>query len=155
MRGLSCIIKEKRKGSNKVYAYESTSYWIPGRGPRTKRRYLGTVDPITGEIIPSKKQSATQLEPIQDSTDITTSTIGVAANNALNTPRPNSSAGGTVTEISQDLTGDLSNEIKALRSDVQKLQTQMGDFNSSLDKTREEILSKLNVCINLYQENQG
>lgn len=38
----------------RTYAYESRSYYDPEKkGSRPKRKYLGRVDPSTGEIIPS------------------------------------------------------------------------------------------------------
>ena len=50
---MSCIVKQKRKAANGetvYYAYESTSVWIPGVGPRSKRRFLGRMDPLYAEI---------------------------------------------------------------------------------------------------------
>ena len=143
---MSCIIKQKRKGSQNWYAYESTSYWIPGVGPRTKRKYLGRVDPVTGEIIPSKKRKATGIGSDQDSTD-----TGTIVSNGLETPRPNSSAEIMTARSPQALPEDLSNEIKALRSEVQRLQTQMENFSLSLKKARDEIISRLNTCISAEQ----
>jgi len=42
----------------KMYAFESISYWDKDKKqPRSKRKYLGKVDPETGEIIPSRGRS--------------------------------------------------------------------------------------------------
>ena len=47
------IVKYKNQ-SGIEYAYESTSSWDPVRKQsRPKRKYLGRVDPETGEIIPT------------------------------------------------------------------------------------------------------
>lgn len=52
---MSCIVYQTDRRGNR-YAYESTSYWDKEKGqPRSKRKYIGKVDPETGEIIPSKK----------------------------------------------------------------------------------------------------
>ena len=62
------IVKEKRKGTDRLYAYEYTSYYVPGHGPKTKKRYLGSVDPVSGDIIPSKKRKK-EDEPTPDNPD--------------------------------------------------------------------------------------
>lgn len=48
------------------YAYESVSYWDKEKkAPRSKRKYIGKVDPQTGEIIPAKsKRKANTEEPV-------------------------------------------------------------------------------------------
>lgn len=54
---MSCIVYQTDRKGNK-YAYESVSYWDKDKGqPRSKRKYLGRVDPKTGDIIPSKKRT--------------------------------------------------------------------------------------------------
>ncbi len=48
------IVKYKNQ-SGRIYAYESTSYWDPDKKQsRPVRKYLGRVDPETGEIISTK-----------------------------------------------------------------------------------------------------
>lgn len=52
------------------YAYESVSYWDKDKkAPRSKRKYIGRVDPETGEIIPprSNKNTAAEQSPPPDS----------------------------------------------------------------------------------------
>lgn len=47
------IVYQTDKRSGSTYAYRSTSYRDPETGrPRSKREYLGRVDPATGEIVP-------------------------------------------------------------------------------------------------------
>ena len=49
------------------YAYESTSYWDKDKkAPRSTRRYLGRVDPETGEIIMKRsgKHAGAQEKPM-------------------------------------------------------------------------------------------
>jgi len=46
-------LRDKRLGS--TYAYQDVKFVEPGTGRlRTKREYLGRVDPSTGEIVPKK-----------------------------------------------------------------------------------------------------
>ncbi len=55
-----------------TYAYSSESYWDPvKKAPRTKRTYLGKVDPETGEIVRVYKKgektdkTVTVAEPVE------------------------------------------------------------------------------------------
>ena len=52
------IVYQIDKKTGAKYAFESVSYWDKDKKqPRSKRRYLGKVDPETGEIIPSRGRS--------------------------------------------------------------------------------------------------
>ena len=54
---MASIVYQTDKKTGIKYAYESTSYWDKEKKqPRSKRRYLGKVDPETGEIIPCRKE---------------------------------------------------------------------------------------------------
>lgn len=65
---MSCIVYQTKKKTGEKYAYESISYWDKEKKqPRSKRKYIGKVDPVTGEIIKPRKFSA-QL-PHTDSAD--------------------------------------------------------------------------------------
>lgn len=62
---MSCIVYQTKKNGVK-YAYESVSYWDKDKGqPRSKRKYLGRVDPETGEIV--KKSDSAALKAASDS----------------------------------------------------------------------------------------
>jgi predicted RNase H-like nuclease (RuvC/YqgF family) len=53
---MSTIVYQKNKKTGITYAYESTSYWDKEKSqPRSKRKYLGRVDPETGEIVRKEK----------------------------------------------------------------------------------------------------
>ena len=57
---MSCIVYQTNKKNGVKYAYESVSYWDPDKKqPRSRRKYIGRVDPDTGEIIYTNKASAT------------------------------------------------------------------------------------------------
>lgn len=50
---MSSIVFQTDKKTGAKYAYESVSYWDKEKKqPRSKRKYIGRVDPETGEIIP-------------------------------------------------------------------------------------------------------
>lgn len=52
---MASIVYQIDKKTGAKYAFESISYWDKEKKqPRSKRKYLGKVDPETGEIIPSR-----------------------------------------------------------------------------------------------------
>ena len=56
---MSCIVYQENKKTGVKYAYESISYWDKEKQqPRSKRKYIGRVDPDTGKIIRKKEQSS-------------------------------------------------------------------------------------------------
>ena len=56
---MASIVYQIDKKTGTKYAFESISYWDKDKKqPRSKRKYLGKVDPETGEIIPSKGRSS-------------------------------------------------------------------------------------------------
>ena len=59
---MAYIVYQVDKKTGVKYAYESVSYWDKEKQqPRSKRRYIGKVDPETGEII-RKKESGTHSD---------------------------------------------------------------------------------------------
>ncbi len=63
------IVKHVDKKSGTTRVYESTSHYDPvTKQSRPKRKYLGTLDPETGELIPSSGRNselAKQVERLQ------------------------------------------------------------------------------------------
>lgn len=63
------IIKQYHADTDVTYVYESTSYWdAEKKQSRSKRKLLGKLDPVTGEIIPTgtrgrKKKEAAENVP--------------------------------------------------------------------------------------------
>ena len=56
---MSCIVYQTNKKTGEKYAYESVSYWDKEKKqPRSRRKYIGKVDPVTNEIIRSRKAAA-------------------------------------------------------------------------------------------------
>ena len=61
---MSSIVYQVDKKTGAKYAFESISYWDKDKKqPRSKRKYLGKVDPETGAIIPSRGRSVHNEEP--------------------------------------------------------------------------------------------
>ena len=51
------IVKQYHRDTDTTYVYESTSYWDASKGQsRSKRRVIGKIDPLTGEIVPTGKR---------------------------------------------------------------------------------------------------
>ena len=54
---MSCIVYITNKKTNTKYAYRSESYRDPiTKKPKSRRTYLGRVDPVTNEIIPKAEK---------------------------------------------------------------------------------------------------
>ena len=65
---MACIVYQTNKKTGVKYAYESVSYWDKEKNqPRSRRKYLGRVDPVTNEIIPSNGRNSHSEE-----TDVST-----------------------------------------------------------------------------------
>jgi len=56
------LVHLKNKDNGVTYVYESTGYWDKDKQQaRNKRKCIGKLDPITGNIIPSKKDTDSQI----------------------------------------------------------------------------------------------
>ena len=70
------IIRQYHKDTDTTYVYESISYWdAEKQQSRSKRKLLGKVDPLTGEIIPTgkrgrKKKEAAPAEQVPAAQDL-------------------------------------------------------------------------------------
>ena len=64
---MSCIIYQTNKKTGIKYAYKSESYRDPvTKKPKSKRTYLGRVDPVTDEIIPKAESSKRNRASVSD-----------------------------------------------------------------------------------------
>ena len=62
---MGTIVYQEKNGTR--YAYESVSYWDKEKkAPRSKRKYLGRVDPKTGEIIKAKSKGGKKAPAADD-----------------------------------------------------------------------------------------
>ena len=87
---MACIVYQTDKRTGIKYAYSSESYWDKDKKqPRSKRTFLGKVDPVTGKIIPkkSKDKATPELQPdsygSRNDLEIETLKNELAAKNAL------------------------------------------------------------------------
>ncbi|MBO7727561.1 MAG: hypothetical protein J6S50_03465 [Oscillospiraceae bacterium] len=64
------IVKQYHKETDTTYVYDSQSYWDAEKGQsRSKRRLIGKLDPVTGEIIPTGKRGRSKAEPKKATSD--------------------------------------------------------------------------------------
>lgn len=65
------IVRYTNKKTGVVTLYESTSHYDPEtKQSRPIRKYLGKLDPETGELVPSKKRKKKEEQPPAGSSDI-------------------------------------------------------------------------------------
>ena len=70
---MSCIVYQTNTKTGIKYAYSSESYWDKEKQqPRSRRKYLGRVDPETGEIITGRaaktavSSGSTEIKELED-----------------------------------------------------------------------------------------
>ena len=120
---MSCIVYQTDKRTGAKYAYESVSYWdAEKQQPRSKRKYLGRVDPETGEIITGRRKKRSGVETAEASDSQT-------------------NAGASVQSIAPDLIREKDEQIAVLRRE-----------NARLKKEKQEILSSLAKILGQYPE---
>ncbi|MEE3394015.1 MAG: hypothetical protein VZR23_10170 [Lachnospiraceae bacterium] len=120
---MSCIVYQTDKKTGAKYAYESVSYWdAEKQQPRSKRKYIGRVDPETGEIITGRRKRRSDIETA-----------------ALSNDQDDTKA--SVQSIAPDLLREKDAEIAALRRE-----------NALIKKEKQEILSFLAKILGQYQE---
>ena len=65
------IVKQYHKDTDTTYVYESTSYWDAEKGQsRSRRKVIGKVDPVTGEVIPTGGRGRKKKDPDAAPADI-------------------------------------------------------------------------------------
>ena len=63
---MSCIVYITNKKTNTKYAYRSESYRDPiTKQPKSRRTYLGRVDPVTNEIVPKAEKGKRNRNPLE------------------------------------------------------------------------------------------
>ena len=65
------IVKVHNKARNITYVYESISYWDKElKQPRSHRKLIGRIDPETGDIVPTGRNTKTSaVSPTHSDTD--------------------------------------------------------------------------------------
>lgn len=97
------IIKVYNKERDVTYVYDSYSYWDKDKKqPRSKRKLIGRLDPVSGEIVPTGKRGRPKSSPVNSDT-----------NHSANVQ--------SVFNGDTDLVNDLMKEIASLRKENQRL----------------------------------
>lgn len=120
------IIKQYHKDTDTTYVYESTSYWDADKQQsRSKRKLLGKLDPVTGEIIPTGTRGRKKKEvPAED-------------------------AGKTDSKVSRDKQNERIMELTAALSEKDRRLTALELENKKLRNTISMLCAKLDSCIDL------
>ena len=122
---MSCIVYLKNKKTGVVYAYESESYRDPvTKKPKSKRTYLGRVDPVTKMIIPKAEDGKRNR------------TKSAAAYGML----PDE----TVREIN-----DLKKQLCQANEQIIQLQTQVDELQKT-DREKTELISQMSLLLKPY-----
>lgn len=130
---MGCIIKQLNKKSGVVYAYYSEPNWVPGVGPRPKRRLIGRVDPETGEIVPTGRSG-----PRKQSAEADTAASGENLN-----PQDQ------VTELKAELLS-AAERIQELESELAAAKSRIRDYSMQLDQ-----IKLLNTSLGLVLTGNG
>lgn len=110
---MSSIVKYTRKDGS-CYAYSSIAQWDPIRKQsRPIRKYLGKVNPVTGEIIPS---SGKRGRPV----------------GSKNPPRAKSLDGMHAETSSSHIAPALENELKTLREQNSAMKVEINSLRNKL-----------------------
>lgn len=120
---MSCIVYQTDKKSGIKYAYESVSYWDKDKKqPRSKRKYIGRVDPETGEIITSRRKKSTPTDDGQDEKN-----------------------------VYEPLLAQLQEELSQKEAQVGQLQKELGSLASKYEKA-EKLLGKIASLTTAFTE---
>ena len=64
------IVNVYNKDRDVTYVYDSYSYWDKEKKqPRSKRKLIGKLDPVTGEIVPTGKRGRPRSTPANSDTN--------------------------------------------------------------------------------------
>ena len=114
------IVKMTNKKTGVTYVYESTSYWDKDKHQaRNKRKLIGKLDPVTGEIVPTGRRGS--------------ATWSAAADQEPLTAVDGSSTGSILDERDA--------EILELRKKILELEMQLSKKTSALDRIRRALES--------------
>lgn len=117
------IVKHYDKKSGKTRVYESTPHYDPvSKQSRPKRKYLGTLDPETGELIPSSGRR------------------GRTASAKNVTTTEDSSASARIADLQKIISdkekkiNSLNSEIKALKNTIRSYEKICASISNTLEK---------------------
>lgn len=120
---MSCIVYQTDKKTGVKYAYESISYWDKDKKqPRSKRKYIGRVDPETGGIISSGRKK------------------NIPAN-----------VGNDQNPVHFAAIPQLQEDLLKKESQIRQLQTELTKLSAKYDKA-EKLLAKIASSTNTFME---
>ena len=74
------IIKQYHADTDTTYVYESTSYWdAEKKQSRSRRKLLGKLDPVTGEIVPTGTRGRKKKAAAEDGSALSETAGSVSA----------------------------------------------------------------------------
>ena len=112
---MACIVYHTDPASGRTYAYSSESYWDKDKKqPRSKRTYLGRVNPETGEIMHGR-QNGRNYKP----------------NRKADLPEETREEFVAEQQRLEKALSAKNEEIAALKLDIQKLQTQVRKMSAA------------------------
>jgi molecular chaperone GrpE (heat shock protein) len=105
---MASIVYWKNKKNGYVYAYSSESYWDKEKqSPRSRRTYLGRVDPDTGEIIKGTRKAKAQEKVIKEK---------------------------NIQDIENDVIRDLRGQVDHLREEISRLEGEVREYKSKYQR---------------------
>lgn len=125
---MSCTVYQTNHKTGVVYAYDSVSYRDPiTKKPKSKRTYLGRVDPITKLIIPKQSKDNPNRSKIAD------------ADAAETMPR------------------ELADLLELQRKEIEQLKKELTEYKNREEKAKEFIKNmekELNSTFRLFEHNK-
>lgn len=112
------IVTQYHKDTDTTYVYESTSYWdAEKKQSRSKRKVIGKLDPVTGEIIPTGKRGRKPKDPGTQSSGVSPAQYAELQSRLVLLQKANA-------ELSSK-TGSLQQELQTLRQENRKLKASL------------------------------
>ena len=147
------IIKKYNKDNGTTYVYESISYWDKEKQqPRSKRKLIGKLDPITGEVVPTNGRGRKPKTNLQESLS--------TDENADEQIKPNQINSDQIGSIGLSLSSDATDsaDFKRLYEESIKLLLEKDAAIANLEasiarliKEKQDLISKMEQMLREYK----
>lgn len=118
------IIQQYHRDTNTTYVYESTSYWDAEKAQsRSKRKCIGKIDPVTGNMVPTGKRGRQKKNPLSPSEGSEPSQIKVLYEQSQ---KEIASLNATILELKKNHS-DLTKQNQKLSAKLHKIQELVSD----------------------------
>lgn len=125
---MAFILYRKTK-TGRTYAYRSESYWDSDKQqPRSRRTYLGWVDPETGEIVKGRADKSKKPSSVE--------TESSSIKKKLSSTEETASKDEEICQLRADLE-KKTDEVISLRAEIQRLSSKVDELNSLCRKISE------------------